>query len=377
MAIFYQVGGVLVGNDELRAKANAIRQFQANVKSNEPASLELMRGKLTASAMRPMAAALAAPIGLVPIGIGKPLTVMIRHVYTGDQAEGFWGRKGMLVASSMKSIAQYEGAPRAVNFLVRQVQNNTNFRQVAAPDAGTPLVCYSPALTQDSSVITIEVAFEGFPDALFTAVSQLFTSAAGIPIFAPASGYLTAAGIVTKLAGDIGKSLFNGSSALKRNEEITFVTPGSLEGVAQFALLLPDGADDASLAQYEVNDQGILADRATKQTPYNGPVPYVVLSFDGRQHDEYKNFVPTAASAALLEHFFNVNENGVQLLTPLVDAMKVYNDLRYRTSADTLKARLAAIADHDSQAYKDLLAEYNANVANIGNDLLKPPAASA
>jgi hypothetical protein len=81
--------------------------------------------------------------------LGKPLTVQLRHIYTGNKAEGFWGTKDMLVASAMKSISTYDAAPRAINFLVPKTKNNRNFRAVDATDKGTPIICYSPSLPQE------------------------------------------------------------------------------------------------------------------------------------------------------------------------------------------------------------------------------------
>jgi hypothetical protein len=375
MAIYYAYGDALVGNNELRAMVGQgkLQRFQKDVLNrSKGAKLEFMFGTATAKHMLRSAVSDGGKrIGFEPIGIAKPLTVEIRHVYTGNKAEGFWGTKDMLVASAMKSISTYDAAPRAVNFLVPKTKNNRNFRAVDATDKGTPLICYSPSLAQSSSVVTVEVMFSGFPKETFDAVSQAFSAASGVPLFAPASGYLVAGSIVTKLLGNIGKSLSDGTPALKRSEEITFVTPGSDEAVAHFALLISDGVEDSVLRDFKINDKGALARVDDENALYDGDYPYAVISLDGRENDDFKSFTPAAATAAQLDKFYNINDGGSQPLGTLVDALKLYSDMKFRDKATTVADKLKGM-DKSSKEYQDLLAQYNAYVNNIGAKELKP-----
>jgi hypothetical protein len=307
-----------------------------------------------------------------PIGLGRPLTVQIRHVYSGDQSHGFWGDKDMLVASAMKSIAAYDGAPRAVNFLVEKAEQNRNFRTVDATEKGTPLVCYSAALAQTSSVLTVEVMFDSFPDEMFAAVGQAFSAAAGLPVFAPASGYLSAAGLVTKLIGSLGKALTNGTPALKRTEEITFVTPGSIAAEAGFRLLIGDNAPSTLLDHYTLNAAGALVKKSDGKTLYSGPETYAVISLDGRENDEYNGFTPAAASAALLDKFYNINDGSSRPIGLLQQALALYNDVVFRDKATAAAKKLGKIADKESKAYQDLKTQLEAYIANISTEALKP-----
>jgi hypothetical protein len=377
MAIYYAYGDALVSTDEIRSKVaeGKLQLFQKDLLSqSKDAKLEFWSGTATAeNVLRSFAPdPTKPPIGFEPVGIGKPLSVQIRHIYTGNKAHGFWGDKDMLVASAMKSISTYDAAPRAVNFLVAKTSNNKNFRTVDATDKGTPLICYSPALAQSSSVVTVEVIFSGFPKETFEAVGQAFSSAASVPVFAPASGYLVAAGIVTKLLGNIGKSLSDGTPALKRTEEITFVTPGSDTAVAHFALLISDEAPPSVLNQYKVNSKGALALVNDENHLYDGQYPYAVISLDGHQNDDFKAFAPAAASAAQLDKFYNIHDGSSQPLGTLVDALKLYNDMKFREKASNAAERLTGM-DKNSEEYKKLLAQYNAYSNNIGTKELKPP----
>jgi len=378
MAIYYAYGDALVSKDEIYSKvaAGKLQKFQKDLAGRaENAKLEFRFGTATAkNVLRSFVADPGGqPIGFEPIGIGKPLTVQIRHIYTGNRAQGFWGTKDMLVASAMKSISTYDAAPRAVNFLIAKTKNNRNFRTVDATDKGSPLVCYSPALAQSSSVVTVEVMFSSFPKETFDAVSQAFSAAAGVPVFAPASGYLVAAGIVTKLLGNIGKSLSDGTPALKQTEEITFVTPGSNVAVPNFALLLSDAAPPSLRQDYKVNSKGALARKEDEDRLYDGEYPYAVISLDGRENDEFKAFAPTAASAAQLDKFYNINDGSSQPVGALVDALKLYNDMKFRDKATNAAEKLKGM-DKNSDEYKNLLAQYNAYMSNIGTKELKPSA---
>ena len=91
-----------------------------------------------------------ARIKFEPIGIGRPLIVEVRRVYTGSHPAPGWfsESKDMLVTSAMKSIATFNAAPRAVNFLKKGVERKTTLTQVAATSDGTPLVYYSFAMTR-------------------------------------------------------------------------------------------------------------------------------------------------------------------------------------------------------------------------------------
>jgi len=372
MAIYYALGSALVSNDELRAKAaqGVLKRFF----SRELNQVAFLNGQVTQeSILRSYSLETKAePIGFEPIGIGRPLSVQIRHVYTGDKAHNFWGDKDMLVASAMKSVAAYEGAPRAINFMEKKSQNNRNYRAIAATEKGTPLICYTDALAQSSSVITVEVMFDNFPQEAFAAVSQAFGSAAGIPVFAPASGYLAIAGLVTKLIGNVGKALSNGTPALKQTEEITFVTPGSTTAEAGFCLLIADNVEQQVLKEYEVNTEGMLVRVDDKKTIYDGPEPYVVISLDGRANDDFKGFMPTAATAAILDKFYNVNDGGSMPLDQLVEGLKLYNDIKFREKANTVAKKLKEMKDTNSEEYKGLLVIFNAYVANVNNAILKP-----
>jgi hypothetical protein len=78
-----------------------------------------------------------------------------------------------------------------------------------------------------------------------------------------------------------------------------------------------------------------------------------------------------AASAALLERFHHIGEGQEQPPDILMDAVGLYNDWQFKEKAEALKAKLDA-AEPDSEEYNKLKDQYDAYVANIQTEDLKP-----
>lgn len=306
-----------------------------------------------------------------PIGINKPLTIMVRHIYTGKYPKGHFldKDKDMLLTSAMKGLVTYDAAPRAVNLLRKDVTARTNIRTVAATEKGTPLIFYSPALTEPASILTLELIFDKFPQEIFNALSTALDSAASIPIFAPANFYLLAAGMVMKLFGRAGESIFDGQAAFSQTEELNFSLPGAALAQADFRLVTEDDFEEEVLNKFKISSDGRLVD-SNGQT-YKGDQAYLVISLDGRKTDDFKDFTPTAASAALLDRFFQIREGKEQSFNMLMDAFKLYNDWKFRDKAEKIAKELSDL-DPKSEKYKTKKESYKAMVENILTEMLKP-----
>jgi hypothetical protein len=66
---------------------------------------------------------------------------------------------------------------------------------------------------------------------------------------------------------------------------------------------------------------------------YSGELPYVVISLDGTEHEEFEEWSATAASAALLERFFTSDELISEALKVVSEGMVLFNDMTYRRKA--------------------------------------------
>jgi hypothetical protein len=305
------------------------------------------------------------------IGLNRPLTIEIRHLYTGEYPKAVFGfNDGLLVSSAMRSLHTFGAAPRAVNFVKGKVKKHTNLRTPHATEEGTPLIFYTPALTEKNTILTIEFIFDEFPQETLERIGNAFTSAAAIPLFAAKSTHLIAAGMLTNLVGRIGEHLFDGKPPFTVTEELNFLRPGDEAPQQGFHLMTLDGFDLAAEGCEFDQEKGELVQNANGQ-PYAGRHPYVIFSLDGMINAEYEQFTATAASAALLERFYNVGEGQGQVLGDLMEAVGLYNDWQFRQKADKMKAKLDA-AQEGSEEKTKLQAQYDAYVANIQNQHLKP-----
>jgi hypothetical protein len=216
MAIYNVLGEAIVDPEELNDNMHELGNLKDVVEDGSgTASLELSTGRVsTENLITSYTAATGERVPFEPVGIGKPLTIELRHIYTGRFPEAnFWGARtaDMLVTSAIKSIATFNAASRALNFLEKGVHPNANIRSVAATEQGTPVIYYSPALLERASVMTLGLGFNNFPQETFDMVSSAFEEAAGIPIFFSASAYLLAAGTVTKVLAHLADNLIDTS----------------------------------------------------------------------------------------------------------------------------------------------------------------------
>ena len=379
MAIYYAVGDAFVTTEELYEKQasgqlSGFREVFAQDRTR--ARLEFATGALTGTNLRSSVAAFSGePTPFEPIGPGKPLTIEIRHVYTGRFPQPFLldKRKDMLVTTAIKSSASFNAAPRAVNIVQKNVAAGHNVKNPAATGNGTSLVYYSPALTETNTLLTVELGFDEFPDELFGIVAQALTQAAGIPLFVSASAHLLTASAITKLAGRLGSLMFDRSPVFQATEPLSFLRPGDLPPQADFRLITPAKARSELLKDFTIGRGGELVDAGGNA--YAGSIPYVIISLDGRKNDQYADFAPTSASAALLEKFYSLRDGGEQPLGPLMDALKLYNDVKFRREADRLAAEIERL-EEGSVERKEKEAQREAALANIVDELLKPDADS-
>src|SRR5436190_23655787 len=114
--IYYALGSSLLTNEELRS-TRVIRQAYDLRSAIHAGHARVHKVTLPTGELRVDMVATGistgpdtAPIPWEPIGLGKPLTIQIREVYTGKSPSGVFGRdvkKPMLLTTAVKSIATY------------------------------------------------------------------------------------------------------------------------------------------------------------------------------------------------------------------------------------------------------------------------------
>ena len=374
---YYSVGEALVTESELLTKkvTGELDKFLELSRKGEQAELLFSTGLATASNLvaTNVDFTTGSPVPWKPVGLNKPLIVEIRHVYTGAKLKTN-KKKDLLLTSAVKNIASWNAEPRAVNFLQPKIGAHDDLTTPAATEKGTPLVFYSPALVQESSVMTVEFGYDEFPDEFFGYAADAFQGAAGIPIFASVSPYLLGAGILTRLAGKLASKIFDRAPVFRATETLRFESGGIAAPQAGYMLLSENDLDKKFKQEHRINGDGVLEVTATS-SPYEGDLAYVVLALDGREKESLKEFAPTAASAALLKRFYKINEGDEQPLEPLLEALKLYNDLRFRNQADDVQKELEGL-DQDAPDYaqkkKELEEKLKALKENILNEVLQP-----
>ncbi|WP_147283710.1 hypothetical protein [Bosea caraganae] len=305
-----------------------------------------------------------------PIGFGLPLTVMIRHVYTGCFPEsGFFsgGDGDVAVVSGVKDFDVFAASARALNLIAKNQKAGAHLHGPSAFSEGTTLVTYSPAVLAKSITLTVELAVATFPAAFVASVASAFSSLAGLPILMPYAGYLLGAGQLVKIGGDLGHSLLD-KPVFSVTEPLNFNLPGAEPARADFRVL-SKGLLQADRYDY-VDGKGLI-DRASRR-PYDGAEPYIVISLDGAADKRLEKFAPTVASAEILQRFFQMKDNQQAVIESFVEGMRLVSDLKYRDQAVGLQAEIAA-AEEGSPERKELEKRLVAVAKNISNLTLKPP----
>lgn len=364
MALFYGVNDTLVAPEEMVLRHEELAALAA---SGRTATLKFDAGSAFFESE-----ALNLETGFTPVRVNGPLFIHMRHLYTGKypKKSAFDATKDMLVCSAVKDIAVTNAAPRALNYLRPNVRRNTNLVAPPATDQGTPIIAYYPAVTASSLILTTELVFDEFPEEVFNSVNSAFGSVAQLPIFLPAAGYLLAASTLVKIVGGLGQALFDGEPVFQRTETLDFTIPMGSFAKADFRIFCNSSFDPSGL-RFE-NGHG-LVDANGKA--YDGDEPYMVIALDGAERENLREFAPSLLSAAQLQKFFNVKSGTQASVEAFVDAMKLLNDSKYRTEADRLKKRIDALKgdpNHDAAALTKLQESYDAQVANIVSEAMKP-----
>ncbi len=307
-----------------------------------------------------------------PIGPGRPLTIQLRHVYTGrfpKRGGLFGGDKDVALVSGVKDFAAFAASARALNLISRKVGAHSHLRGSAFDD-GTDIVAYSPAVLTDSLTVSIEFAVDSFPGDFVRMIGQSLKALAGVPLMLPHAGLLLGAGEVARLAGDLGDGLFDGRPAFSITETINFDVPGGRTATADFRIL-SHNPTLAGTHRY-VDGTGLVA---ADGAPYAGDDPYVVISLDGRERPQLADFAATVASSAILQRFFQMKDGATASVDTLMEGVRLASDMRYRAQAEDLAAQIATLAAGPARAR--LEQQRDAVLRNIRREELRPARASA
>jgi hypothetical protein len=329
-------------------------------------------------AKRTVAQLSSLPQNWEPIGIGLPLSIVIRAVYTGRYPGN--KPKDMLVTSVIKSWATNDATARALNYLEEKVERGSKLERPSPQRAGTPVAYYSPALTENSLTMGLELTFDKFPEEVFTQVSDAFRSVAQIPLFLPSAPFLIAGSILLKLFGKVAESIIDRTADLSAIEPIDFSIGGVDPAVAGYRLLTRgdvDRVDPKFRSEYALDSAtGKVVSKGDPSMEYKGDIPYFIIALDGRSYKELEKFTPAAVTSTELSRFMKMRDGQNVALEAIVDALQLASDLKARREIDGINDQLAdpklpASRRPELETRRDALAK------NINEPLLKPPATGA
>jgi hypothetical protein len=286
------------------------------------------------------------------IGKGEPCTILIREVWTGEFPHPgiFGGKSDLVIVSGVKSYEATNATARALNFIETGLEPGKRLERGSAFKIGTPVVAYSPAVTTDSWTLTFEFGVATFPTAFIDSIAKVFSGGATqIPMLLPYAGYLMGAGQLLKLASNIGHALYDGI-VLSVTAPIDFDVLGVDPLLAGFRIISP--YDFAGAGYTYSPNTGVTRPVSGKKENerYEGPGPYIVISLDGKKRDNLKDFAPLAATAAILQRFFEVPEAGQVAVDSIFEALKLASDLKYHRQAVELKEQLDRAQDQATKA---------------------------
>jgi hypothetical protein len=278
-------------------------------------------------------------VPIEPIGLGTPLTIDVREIYTGRHPGwSLFGKDTMLVTSSVKYSTTFAGQPRALNIVRDGVKPRTRPNAMHANTDGTPYIFHAPALTQRALSISVTMIFDKFSQPVLESFGRMFTAAAAVPLFETGAMHLLVAGEAVKLAGSAAESLFDGEPALHASGTIYVDMPGQPLHTNPYLLMMPDDVSSQEpgfTRNWHLKD-GKVVHRESGRA-YDGEMPYMVLAVMGNKMDDLRDFAPTAASSAMLARFFGNKDEKPVALGPLVDALKLCNAVAQNITSETFR----------------------------------------
>ena len=372
MAVLHSLGNNLVDSKEIADKASsgALKRFDTSTKKKKNAKINFRTGTLTSRDLND-----AGVVKFTPIGIGKPLSMEIVTIYSGDAPKKFLGGKpDLLVTSGTKYVHVNEAQPKAVNQLIKRIEKRTVYEPEAFTK-GCPFIYYSPAVGAETILCSVELVANTFDKKGVKQLSGLLSAAAGTPLFAPSNSLLMTGSAVVNLAGKIGDAIFESKPFLKDGIPIRFNTPTMRPSFARTYVVCND-KHSSELEAYKavtktssLGGDKIILEHKQNGTEYRGKAPYIVVVIDGKEKPMLNDFQPQLASAAMLNRFYGGDRQ--EATTKLLkEAMQLYNDQYYHNEANELKAKLKKMTP-GSESFELQLARFKAFQKNIKNKKFK------
>lgn len=371
MAVFRVLGDQLVPESEYAVKApELVRAMHgAGARSDSGPSIALESGQLFEfAAIAADPAGGGTTTGFTPIRFGSPVTIDIRHVYTGKvgSSGGFLGggTGDIAVVSGVKEWSAFKASARALNWVATKKGKRTNLPRPSALKDGTPIIAYQKAIATKQLVVSVELASAPREESILDVLGEAFAAAAQIPLFLPYAGALLAAGQIVPATGKLLKAISGGNSSWDATEELNFGIAGLADADAGYRVI---ASANSGLEGLRFRPGAGLID--SDGQPYDGDQPYVVIAVDGAAQSELENFTAMVTSAEVMKRF-HMGESGQNpIVDDLLDLMTIISDVKFREEALALKGKMTGMAEDETAKAQ---ARYDALVKNIIKGELKP-----
>lgn len=236
MAVYRIFGEHLISEGEFAVKGAEVTRLVAAGSGAQP-SITLDNGGVLSFAAVDVGQGDA--VAFPAVAYGKPMTIDIRSVYTGNVGSKslFDGTGDIAVVSGVKDWSSVKASARGLNFVASKTGRHA---LLAGPDAlsdGTRLVAYQKAVATAQVVASFEIVAAPPDPVLLTKLGGAFTAAAGVPLFLPYAGALLAAGQLVPLAGSLIDAIGARSPGWHQSAELSFDLPGYAPVAADFRLV--------------------------------------------------------------------------------------------------------------------------------------------
>ena len=294
-----------------------------------------------------------------PIGIGQPLSIRLHAIYVGDLPRR---RQDVMLVSGLKAEQTFERAARVVNLIHQRTRDNS-YLEFSAFRSGSPVVYYTPALTNSAMSCSFELVPDTFNSDLVDKVGGLFQMAGGLPIFAPAASYLMAGSFLTRIFSSLGKAFLEKGPTLAETLSLNFGIGGLPSFRAGlYAVYNQNHADAFSGLKPRVIGGSHLRLVDAENKPYAGRAPYLLIGVNGKKETQLENLTQQVATAAMLEEFYPSESSSGVVINQLSEAFNLYNDLKFLRKAQALAKEIPDATGDELAELQKLYDAYRNNI---------------
>lgn len=334
-----------------------------------------------------------------PIGIGKPLLITLESVYLGPNRRG----KDVLVTSQVKDPLSIAAGVMSMNMAKYDVKDRAIVE--VGVDAGSEVVFYSLAVTDDKLDIAVKLKFDGFDRDRIQKVITAGAGVAGLPAFiaggalagpvgaATGQAIVQAASAGATLIVSLVDRLLDAKNMVSLDWELNINRSTLPKAKAGWVLLYPEtSAQSGTPGQwgsgytstqatapgevaltvngddFVIGDDGTLRSIKDPHTPFKGDFPYAVVSVNGHAEPKLKKWKPAAVTAGLTARFLQ-QQSDEAILGEVSDAFEAYSDVLILRDAKSISQELDA--EKDAKKKEALQKKLDALIKSIQDDDLR------